>query len=468
MIQQTVFLLVSQVIGRLLGFAVLLLLGNVLGSVELGAYGTMLTLLMIGTILSTFGLDLWLSRYAANNDIRTSDFKKILAIRLGLTFVLLSLGSLLFKKDVFLVSLNSFAGPLLLVLISIVFDHVSLTAQAVLEGKRNLKAVAWLILVRWGIFAIGASVVLSFAPSLEGFCFSFLAGALARSLAALYFVRRYLNPSANPIASGLMMTEAASMALLNTMVGLYFHIDMVMIPEMDSLAGAGFYKTAYTMVEALLFISGAVAAALYPVFSKNHLSFEQKWENLEVGVFLLLLLAFPIALCTHFVSVDMVKLMFLSGDRGVEFLPASSALNVLVWALPAMFTNINLVRLLLGLHRQKMALVGVTITAMTNIALNLWLIPKVGFMGAAYATVASESILTLFLLAYLVSTKHPITLWKPFIQPVLTGCVAYICAWFLRHQALWLIVFGTASFYVVFLFATKSVDLNMLRKFGKT
>ena len=433
MIKKTASLIVAQVIGRVLGFFLLIYLANKLGSEVLGAYGTMLTLLMISTVLSTFGMDLWLARHVATFSLTRKSFWKIVVLKTGFTLFILFIFGLAFYNGLVLASLLEYKVSVALILSSILFDHVGITSQSVLEGRRDLVSIAKLIVLRWGVFSVTGVMALYFQASFEFFCLGFLVGAIVRAWWSLVLLRPFLEQKGDTLSSKQILREAAPMAFLNTMVGLYFHIDMLMIPHFDSLQGAGFYKTAYSMVEALLFLSGAVASSLYPIFSDQKVHFDIKWEHFVRGAYLLMLLAFPISFCTPFVSGWLIEILFLNAERALEFSQAAPALNILVWALPAMFLNSSLVRLFLGTHHQLAALLGVSITALVNVVMNLFLLPRIGFMGAAYSTVCSEVVLSGFLWIILVREGHRVSCWRPLLLPMAVSSVAWFFAWTLRR-----------------------------------
>jgi len=327
LIKRTFSLLGAQVFGRIAGFLLLIFMGNILGASSMGAYGTMTTMLMLATVASTFGIDLWLSRHVANEPISSSDFWRIILLKWAFTVGTLLLYFVAFRAGWLSEELRPFFWSIILVLSSLFFDHIALTAQSVLEGRRDLHGIALCIALRWGVFAVAGIIFLFTLPSLLMFCFSFFLASAARALLSLFLIKKHVSPKPEIKTKHLieLLREAAPMALLNTMVGLYFHIDMLMIPELDSLDGAGFYKVAYMMIEALLFISGAVAATLFPLFSKKSVPFTDKWQQFSKGSYLLLLLAFPISLCTLFVSPWLIELFFHDTARALEFLPSAMA-----------------------------------------------------------------------------------------------------------------------------------------------
>ena len=86
-----------------------------------------------------------------------------------------------------------------------------------------------------------------------------------------------------------------------------------------------------------------------------------------------------------------------------------------------MFANSSLVRLFLGLERQKLALSMVSVTALINLVLNAWSIPHWGYVGAASATVFSEAFLT-------VAMSIAVRRWSHHYQPLKATAPVFVCA----------------------------------------
>jgi O-antigen/teichoic acid export membrane protein len=88
---------------------------------------------------------------------------------------------------------------------------------------------------------------------------------------------------------------------------------------------------------------------------------------------------------------------FLQVVYGADYEPATTALRLLFLMSGVMFFSSYFGSELLAGQRQRTYLVGVGAGAVLNVALNLLLIPKFSLNGAAAATLASESVVCLFM-----------------------------------------------------------------------
>ncbi len=143
---------------------------------------------------------------------------------------------------------------------------------------------------------------------------------------------------------------------------------------------------------------------------------------------------------------------------GDAFLPeAGDVLVVLMWVLPFAYLNGLLQYVLISSDRLRSITVAFTLASTFNIALNLVLIPRVGVIGAAYATVTSELVL---LALYVLALRDGRLLLAPLLaalRPV-TGAALMLAPALLLRDAGWILAATAAGIaYLVFIVATRAV-----------
>ena len=114
--KQTLFFTLAQLLGRIIGFFLLVVLaGNLLGAKTYGVFANMDTYLMVMLIFSTFGTDLWLSRHVANHGITWVDLWRIVYWRSAMTLLVLA---------VFAIGLQqAWIGSILMEIMIYLFSH---------------------------------------------------------------------------------------------------------------------------------------------------------------------------------------------------------------------------------------------------------------------------------------------------------------------------------------------------------
>jgi O-antigen/teichoic acid export membrane protein len=106
-------------------------------------------------------------------------------------------------------------------------------------------------------------------------------------------------------------------------------------------------------------------------------------------------------LCTSVIVFAEPIISFLASD---EFLPAAKTLRILSFALVLIWVNNMLNHALMAIGKQVMVLWVDLAGLAVNVGLNLILIPRLGFNGAAISTIVTE--FTLFLAVLFMVTKN--------------------------------------------------------------
>jgi len=226
--------------------------------------------------------------------------------------------------------------------------------------------------------------------------------------------------------------------------------DRVFIARYFTLSDVGIYSLGYKIAGLGLLLFTAMNMAYKPLFFKlansaNQISARKQIEKYN-SLFIYVVIAITFALV--FFSKEIVYFFF---DKRYE----SSYHIVVLISISYMFVNINSI---FGgfLQQSKKVKQGMIIdigTAILNIILNLLLIPRFGFYGAAYATIIS--FFSAFVIAYFYSMKYcyfvPVS-WKYiWITIIFLGCIVLVFSFLINVQ---LIIGLLIKVGVVFLIAT--------------
>jgi O-antigen/teichoic acid export membrane protein len=139
----------------------------------------------------------------------------------------------------------------------------------------------------------------------------------------------------------------------------------------------------------------------------------------------LAIIMFPMVVTMFFFSRECITLIL--GDKFLPAVPAFEILSV-VWGL--MFMSVLFLRILTATNRQRLVPVCIGGALVVNLVLDLILIPRMGFIGAAYATLLAE--ITLAVTTFFCVRKHLMRLalgqffWGPCVGAVL---MALFCGW---------------------------------------
>jgi O-antigen/teichoic acid export membrane protein len=222
-------------------------------------------------------------------------------------------------------------------------------------------------------------------------------------------------------------------ALTFVLTILYFRIDQPLVYALRSHTEAGWYGAAYKPFEALLFIPMTFLSVVFPVLSIYYR--ERRDELLDaVNRFYkaLLLIGWPM-------SVGMFVLAHPLID-GLRLYPESEkAFRILALAMGLAFANNAFIGALNASDRQSSFTWAAGWSLAVNVALNLILIPTVGFVGASWATVATE--IALGVAAWILTARYigrvPVVSlsWRV----ILAGLVMGVAVWPMQGMAGFLI-----------------------------
>lgn len=175
-------------------------------------------------------------------------------------------------------------------------------------------------------------------------------------------------------------------------IAIYTQADMVMLGFMRSAEEVGFYAVAYKVQFLLLGFYGIFVSTLYPVvarlLSDNKSNSKAKLILLTKYSFILGIVNFIIV---FFGANTIIRLIF-----GNAYLFSILPLKILIWQILFAYLNIVPALCLLSIQAREYS-IGTWIGAIINIILNLFLIPKFGISGAAFATAFSECIILVYM-----------------------------------------------------------------------
>ncbi|KUM52537.1 flippase [Rheinheimera sp. EpRS3] len=209
------------------------------------------------------------------------------------------------------------------------------------------------------------------------------------------------------LAQAKQLLKRSSWLWLSGIVSvIYLKIDIVMIGSMAGTEQAGIYAAASRLSELWYVFPATLAARYYPDMLKAH---QQGWPHyfLKLRRFAIMFFAaaFNIAVIMSLSAPWIISLLF-----GENFSAAVEVLRIHIWAGCFIFVRYLISQHLVITEQEPLSLLSHGIGAVLNVGLNLWLIPKMGIVGAAWATLISYAYASFFFLFLSSSTRKQ--LWQ--------------------------------------------------------
>lgn len=186
---------------------------------------------------------------------------------------------------------------------------------------------------------------------------------------------------------------------------IYYRIDVIMLSIMKDQSAVGLYGASYKILEVLIALPGMFMGLLLPLFAKYYKQDRERFKHVFQQAFnILLTIAIPLTVGGILLSSKILELI-----AGAEFLPATATLQVLFIGIGFIFLGNLMGHILIGAEFQNKSMYIAIIGAFLNVGLNIYLIPRYSYLGAAIATAITEG---LVLISYIYLVRRYVK-WFP-------------------------------------------------------
>ncbi|MEO0055655.1 MAG: hypothetical protein RLZZ50_1602 [Verrucomicrobiota bacterium] len=186
----------------------------------------------------------------------------------------------------------------------------------------------------------------------------------------------------------VLMAESWPLLLAGLTVMLYMRLDMVMLRSLSGERAAGIYAAAVRLSELWYFLPGALASSILPGLLRRKAESSAAYgEAMRRYYDLNAAMAYVAAAGTFLAAEPLVRLAY-----GAEFTESAAVLRCHAWSVVFVFLGVARSQYLVNEGMAAFHLATTAAGAALNIALNFWLIPAHGPIGAAWATLASYGV----------------------------------------------------------------------------
>jgi O-antigen/teichoic acid export membrane protein len=182
-----------------------------------------------------------------------------------------------------------------------------------------------------------------------------------------------------------LLAEGWPIAAANWFIALHWRIDQLLLFRWGGAGELGIYAVAVRASEIWGAVANAFIVSIFPLLSRDAVDNQEAIvRTANFGYRCLYTVICPISLALTMYSAAFLGLVF-----GPAFVEGANALMVLAVAEVFVFSNGLTYNLLFSMNCQREAALVASVSLAINIALNLWLIPANGSMGAAAASLGS-------------------------------------------------------------------------------
>lgn len=448
-------LAIAQAITMILGLVLVIFIARSIGAVDFGKLGFAQSFTALLVIFADMGLSTVTVREIARQKELTSKYlNNIFLIKLILSVVTFALIALIINLMHYPADTTT---VVYLIGISSILSSLSALSRSIFRAFEKMEFEAFLNISKSIVTSgIGLAVLFS-GYGLIAIASVYLVAGIVDLLATLVITaKKFAKPKLEVDFS--FWKQVIRLALpfsLTAFIGtIYFQIDIVMLSVMAGDAPVGWYKAACTLVYSLIIIPEILSYAIFPVMSKFYISSKDALKTtLEKSAKYLFIIGLPIAIGTILLA-DRIILLFY----GEEFSHSIIALQILSLYLPLRFINHTTGYTLSSINKEPLRALSATIAAATNIVLNLFLIPKFSFAGAAIATAITEVVLFASYYYFVAKHFHKLEFRPILIKTCLAGLAMGIFVFYLKNINLCLLVISAAIIYFVVFYFIKGFD----------
>lgn len=270
-----------------------------------------------------------------------------------------------------------------------VFEVFNYWFQAKLRSKVTAVATltAYIVTAVYKVFLLmsGASVVyFALATSIDYICLAvFLCIAYRRNGGGrLSFSWAY---------GKRLLAKSCHFILPSLMAAIYAQTDKIMLKHMISEAEIGYYSTAVSICSVWCFVLQAIIDSMYPSIAESFKTGEDRFKKLNIQLYSVVIYI------SVFVSVffSVFAELIVTVMYGEAYLPSIAPLRVITWHTAFSYLGVARNVWIVCLDRQRYLKYVYFAAAVSNVLLNIVLIPLWGATGAAVASLVAQIITTM-------------------------------------------------------------------------
>jgi O-antigen/teichoic acid export membrane protein len=383
-----------------IGFVAQIIIARTLGRMRFGEVSIGVTVLTIGSTLALIGTHTGLGRFLPRYD-DLADRRGVLLTALwtgmGLS-ILVAMSVLLFAEPIATIVFDAPEMAPVLRVFGLAIPFLSLIKLAS-GGMQGVKLASPRVLIRnvtlpvtrFGLIIVVVALGLGEVGIAGAYLFAHVAGGLL----GIYYLWKHtsLFASIKPAYKHRELIAFSGPLVVSSAMGIVFSdLDTLLLGYFVSNGEVGIYRVVYPLAELLLVFLNSISFMFLPVLSELHAegNIERMNRIYQVITKWLLVLTFPILITWVLFPRIVIRTFF-----GSEYVTGGQALAVLAIGF--------FIHAVTGLNSNTITSIGETkfipmtnlIAAVTNFGLNMVLIPRYSFLGAAVATTVSYTVLNL-------------------------------------------------------------------------
>ncbi len=451
-LQNSVLVVGARALAKVGVFLVVVLLWRHLGDERYGQFAAMVVYATLAGIVADLGLQTIFVRDVSRDRTMLDRYLgSLLSVRLLLSLValvLLAAALRLLAPGLFPFTLGAFA-----LLVTTSYSSL-LRAIFYIRGRLGYEAVA--ILAEAGLLIILTLFAISRNATWDAFLWVYAGSYLFTCVFALSIVRlRWhdrITVRFEPAFLKAVLSAGLPLALGFTITTIYAQLDVVLLQLFKNFQMVGWYSAANKYVDAVAWIPQSAMGAVFPTLALLSASGKERLVYAYAKSYkMLAILGLPLSIGMVLTADSLVH-----ATRGFD--QSIGALRLLAPSVALLFVNNAFIYTLTAMNRQgdftRLSIVSLAL----NVGLNLILIPRYGYLGAAAASSLTE--VGLFLGGWWLLRRHfmPLPVLSSIARVLVSGALMGAVVFLIRAWSLLFVIPAAAAVYLAALLWLHALD----------
>ena len=380
---------IRQVLSIIFGLFAMIIIARVLGSSGQGQYTLAILLPTLLYTLLNSGLSISTVFYIGQkkySDCQIYSTNLFTSLLLSIASIFIGLIIIFFLKDYFFESLTVKLLLYTLLIIPLLFTQKNL--QTIFQGKEDFEKFNMIVILnQLGLLLFAVLFVLVLDMGVFGAVLSFAMSQFLMLFASFYFLKVYYNLLLPSQVSMIYAKDSLIFGLKghisNVLSFINYRIDIFIIAYFLDDIAVGLYSVAVLISERIWLVSQSVSSVLFArVANLSDDAERNKFTSLASRNTLLITFVGGLILalvCNWFIN------LFFGESYSQSVIPFLYLIpGVVIFSMSKVLAND-----FIGRGYPQINTYIASVTALCNLGLNFWLIPKYGIKGAAIATTSS-------------------------------------------------------------------------------
>lgn len=459
-LQNTGVLALSGLVVRGMGMGMMVFLARHLGAEGYGTYQRAEAFVFLFSILASLGLDMILAREVARHSPRTPEYLA------GVMTLKLMLGPVCFALILGFARARGYQGDFLWGIwcysFVLLLTAIGQSCDAVFQGLGDMGYIALANVVNQLVFVVLGGTCILLGKDLRWILVTLVVAGIARLAVSAFLLARVRVGWVRPAPGALLylLKQSIPIAFAASFFVVYQQLDAVLLGELKGNAEVGWYKASAKFLLFFTVMRESFLVAVYPVFASvaHH-------DRARLGGLATRAVRYQLIVALYFIVCFVFLPRVAPTLLGEGFRNTATILPIMAWVLVPQTISITMSHVLIASGNQKRIMVATGLALLVNAGLNLTLIPRLGYIGAATAAATSElavaGVNVYYVQRYVARTRILRAILRPVIAAAVVGIVLHLLPGLRLYQALPL----AGILYVAGLLALRTFSGSELRQF---